>query len=347
MSAFMNPPEYVGRPDESHAPATRRFQGIASMAVSPGGRMWATWYAGSTPGEDQNNYVVLSASDDRGETWTERLIVDPDGPGPVRAFDPQLWADPTARLWFTWTQAVGHDGSVAGVWAMTTSDAGAAEPAWSEPRRLTDGVMMGKALVLSTGEWALPVSTWRTTDNSARMVVSQDQGQTWDVRGACHVPPDEREFDEHMIVERADGSLWMLVRTKYGIGGSVSHDRGATWSALEPSRLQHPSSRFFIRRLASGALLLVKHGLVDERTARSHLRAFVSRDDGRSWRGELLIDERVHVSYPDGQQADDGTIHVVYDYARTKAGQITVASFREEDVERGGEVVKRVVSDLT
>ena len=38
-----------------------------------------------------------------------------------------------------------------------------------------------------------------------------------------------------MIVERKDGSLWMLVRTQYGIGQSVSVDKGATWSQGGPS----------------------------------------------------------------------------------------------------------------
>ena len=31
-----------------------------------------------------------------------------------------------------------------------------------------------------------------------------------------------RQFDEHMFVERKDGSLWLLVRTNYGIGESIS-----------------------------------------------------------------------------------------------------------------------------
>ncbi len=35
-----------------------------------------------------------------------------------------------------------------------------------------------------------------------------------------------------MVVERKDGSLWMLLRTSYGIGQSVSADGGATWSPV-------------------------------------------------------------------------------------------------------------------
>jgi CubicO group peptidase (beta-lactamase class C family)/acetyl esterase/lipase len=283
---YLASPAHVGAPRlPEHATTNRAFQGIPSLAVAAGGRLWADWYAGVTPGEDQNNYVVVSTSGDDGRTWREVLVIDPDGPGPVRAFDPELWVAPTGELFVFWTQAAGHDGSVAGVWCIHTDQPDEERPQWSQPRRLTDGVMMCKPMVLSTGEWVLPASTWRATDSSARMIVSTDLGRTWSLRGACNVPPDVRAFDEHIIVERNDRSLWLLARTKYGIGQSVSTDRGASWPDLEPSAIAHPSARFLVRRLQSGNLLMVKHGSVDQRTGRSHLTAFVSSDDGKTLDG--------------------------------------------------------------
>ena len=333
--AYLSPPRFIGVPDQNHALTSRRFQGIPSLAISPEGRLWATWYAGKTPKEDQNNYVVIANSGDSGETWMERTIIDPDGEGPVRAFDPELWLDPDGRLWSFWAQAIGHDGAVAGVWAMINDNPDEDDSAWSQPRRLTDGVMMCKPTVLSSGEWLLPSSTWRDTDNSARAVVSTDRGQTWNVRGTCNVPREVRSFDEHMIVEKKDKSLWMLVRTEYGIGESVSKDHGETWSPLTPSPIQHPTSRFFIRCLRSGSMLLVKNGPLDKRSGRSHLTAFLSGDDGRTWSGGLLLDERSDISYPDGQQGQNGTIHVIYDFSRTGAREILMGTFTEDDVIAG------------
>jgi hypothetical protein len=52
---FFLAPRHVGPPRPLHAVTNRAFQGIPSMAVAPGGRLWATWYAGVTPGEDHNN----------------------------------------------------------------------------------------------------------------------------------------------------------------------------------------------------------------------------------------------------------------------------------------------------
>lgn len=146
------------------------------------------------------------------------------------------------------------------------------------------------------------------------------------------MPKDSRSYDEHMIIERNDGTLWMLVRTKYGVGESISKDQGKSWSELSPSKIQHPSARLFIRRLKSGNLLLVKHGPIDMKTERSHLMAFISKDDGESWSRGLLIDQRKGVSYPDGQETEDGKIYLVYDYNRVTNQNILITSFTENDI---------------
>ena len=147
------------------------------------------------------------------------------------------------------------------------------KPAWSIPRRIWHGVTLNKPTVLSTGEWMLPISLDQregfgrsraasrnsTRIRGANVFVSADQGATWQRRGAAQFPnPD---WHEHMIVERKDGTLWMLARTAKGIMQSTSTDGGRTWAApTEPPGIQQPNARFHIRRLASGRLLLVKHG---------------------------------------------------------------------------------------
>ena len=135
-----------------------------------------------------------------------------------------------------------------------------------------------------------------------------------------------------MLVERCDGSLWMLVRTRYGIGQSVSTDGGFTWSPGWPTDIAGPNSRFHIRRLASGRLLLINHRNF---TGRSHLTASLSEDDGRTWFGHLLVDERKDVSYPDATVSADGGIYMIHDRERYGAREILVSRFTEEEVARG------------
>jgi hypothetical protein len=328
------PPAYVGPPTALQAVNNRAFTGIPSMAVAPNGRLWATWYAGITPGEDHNNYVVLSTSGDNGKTWKELLVVDPDAGGPRRTFDPELWIAPDGKLRWTWSDRCGGDIPNDGLWMMVLADPNSEHTAWAPPVRIATGVMMCKPITLTTGEWALPVCTWYS-DKSSKMVVSTDGGRTFAIRGGATIAKPDRLFDEHMFVQRKDGALWLLSRTKYGIAESVSTDRGATWPDMKPSKLLHPTARFFIRRLASGNLLLVKHGPLYKRTGRSHLTAYISQDDGATWQGGLLLDERNGVSYPDGQQDQNGLIRIIYDFDRVGERLILMASFREDDVLAG------------
>ena len=65
--------------------------------------------------------------------------------------------------------------------------------------------------------------------------------------------------------------------------------------------------------------------------------AFVSEDDGRSWSKGLLLDQRPGVSYPDGQQTNDGTIYITYDYNRIKDQNILMTSFSENDILMGSD----------
>jgi predicted neuraminidase len=132
-----------------------------------------------------------------------------------------------------------------------------------------------------------------------------------------------------------------MVRCR-GLAETISQDSGRTWTAVKRIALPHPTSRFFLRRLKSGALLLVKHGPLTARVKREQLTAFISDDDGLTWQGGLMLDEREHVTYPDGVEADDGTIHIVYDHQRTPLGEVLMATFTEEDVRAGKPVTDKL-----
>lgn len=332
---FLLPTRIATDLNEAQRDEERKFQGIPTLERAPEGRLWAAWYGGGIT-EDRSNFVLLATSGDDGEHWTTVGVIDPDGDGPVRAFDPCLWHDPEGRLCLFWAQGYEkHTDRLSGVWMIRTDQSEIERPQWSTPERISDGIMMNKPEVTSAGVWLLPVAEWHR-DESAKVYASTDRGTSWGYLGGASVPDEkDRNCDEHMIVEHSDGSLLMLIRTSYGIGESRSTDGGATWSRVVPSRLAHTASRFFLRRLASGALLLVKHGPVDVTTSRRELNAYLSRDDGASWIGGLSIDEREGVSYPDGVEDPDGVIRVIYDYDRLGAKEILMAKFTESDVEAG------------
>ena len=316
-------------PKAEYADSRRMHQGMPSIERARNGRLWAAWYGGGL-GEDQHNYVMLATSGDDGRTWSPlKVVIDPDGHGPVRAFDPCLWHDPQGRLWFFWSQK--DPGSMHN-FAIMTEDASGENPVWSQPRHLSVGVMLNKPTVLTSGEWLMPTCLWRD-QRSSRILRSTNQGATFEEFGSATIPKyADRNGDENMIVERKDGSLWMLVRTGYGLGASISKDRGKTWTDVAPSGIEHAESRFFIRRLASGQLLMVRHA----GTVRSHLTAYLSADDGHTWGKGLLIDERGGVSYPDAIEGPPGEIRLIYDYNRkTVEKHVLMSVFHEDDVRRG------------
>lgn len=344
-------------PGPEYGTVSRKFQGIPGIAIAPSGRIWATWYAGGT-GEGPDNYVLLATSADRGATWSEPVaVVAP--PGNVRSFDPTLWHDPMGRMWWIWSQSYSpKEGQImdgrGGVWCVHTSESDSPNPKFSAPQRIANGVMMNKPTVLSTGEWAFPTAVWEfgnphleefRAERFSNIIVSIDNGRSFSRRGGADIP--ERCFDEHMIVELRDGRLWMLVRTLYGIGQSFSSDCGRTWSPGEDSRLGGPNSRFLLHRLNSGRLLLINHADIPAAEAlalcregktwrpRKNITARLSDDDGKTWKGDLLLDERDGVSYPDGAQDSNGLIRIIYDHERYKEGEILMAAFREEDILAG------------
>lgn len=331
LDAFVHPPVNFN-PGSEYGPDARKYQGIPGIERAPGGRLWAVWYAGKV-WEDQYNYVVGATSGDDGRTWSDlKFAIDPDGDGPMRTSDPCLWLDPGGRLWlFWWLNGSGELATV--TMAMTTDNPDDESPQWSAPRVICKGVMLNKPIVTRDGAWVFPTAIWHT-DGGCRTMVSTDKGKSWVLRGAANIPPDQRNCDEPMIVERRDGSFWQLARTNFGIAQSVSKDGGSTWTDFE-NYLPDATSRFFLRRLASGNLLLVKHGPLDKKISRSHLTAYLSEDDGATWKGGLVLDERDNVSYPDGTQAPDGTIRVIYDWNRGRDKHILMAVFTEADVLAG------------
>lgn len=363
------PPTIVTSPGPEYDESQRGAQGVPGIERAPDGRLWATWYTGKAKNgvESPTSYCVLVTSDDDGRTWSDfKLVIQPRRF--THTYDPCLWLDPNGKLWLFWAQSAGMQDGRMGVWAITTIEPDAENPAWTEPRRLSNGIMLNKPTVLAGGDWLLPVGLWRDNDGLPNVTIdaddlkpytvemlkhdlgeergtnvfrSTDQGRTFERIGQVRIPGTR--VDEHMIVERRDGSLWMLVRNNSGIAQSTSVDGGRTWSegSMFLSGRQTASKRFFLRRLQSGALLLVRNSSPTD-GARTHMTAFVSDDDGATWQGGLVLDER-ESSYPDGTQAPDGFIYVIYDHERYTltregkpgAGAVIMAKFTEADVRAG------------
>ncbi|MBO4548950.1 MAG: exo-alpha-sialidase, partial [Abditibacteriota bacterium] len=70
------PCEILYRPEDPRFDESlRRFQGVPTIAVTRGGRIYLGWYAGGTTEPHIDNYNLLVYSDDGGRTWSRPLMV--------------------------------------------------------------------------------------------------------------------------------------------------------------------------------------------------------------------------------------------------------------------------------
>ena len=335
------------------------------LEMTRGGRIWASWISG---GDGPMSFTAMNWSDDDGQTWTDVKFVI-NGHDNTRYSRTNIigtfWLDPDGQLRCYTDQSLVHFDGRAGFWESVCRNPDAKNPVWTPARRLGDGHVINKPIVLDNGDWALAAylnGTWRNRNSvfnafpeldrerGAICYVSSDKGATWEKRGVVLFPAENRaegkveDWQEAQLVQLRDGTLRMFARVIDGNRGCLmaadSRDYGRTFG---PSRrlksMDNTNARFQIRRLKSGRLIFVKHGKVANSGAqawqgRDHLTAFLSDDDGETWYGGLLLDEGPG-SYPDIFQAPNGLIYVSHDHERYKDAEIWMHCFAEEDVAAG------------
>jgi len=251
---------------------------------------------------------------------------------------------------------------------MLSTNPDAEQPEWSAPRKLADEQnLLTNPLVLEDGTWIFPTGNWRkgyvkdrrwiypdddrNRPFASRPLISPNSGRTFHLGGPLRLEIEDPDFDEYMIVERSDEGLVLFNRYHGTFLQAESSDQGETWTLQQPNGIPHVNSRFVFMKLHSGNWLLVKHGDMNwvsdleqargPQKGRSHLTAFISRDEGKTWEGGLMLDERL-CSYPYGFQDGDGTIYVSYERNRWNQPEILMARFTEADVLAG-----KPVSDST
>ena len=257
-----------------------------------------------------------------------------------------LWTDPAGMLHLFVSQSMWHNDGRMGVWETTCANPDDAKPAWSPIRRLCDGAALNKPIVLRNGTWLLPVELPRTwgpwsglfgtssTDAGAIALASTDGGKTWQRRGGVTVP--DSDWPENHFLELKDGTIRMYMRSRLGLRMAESRDEGRTWGEVtKPAGMDQPCARCQVRALASGNWIFVKH-LSPPDSYNDNKRigqiAYLSRDEGKTWEGGLVLDDRKSVTYPDVEQGPDGTIYVTHDFERGREAEIILHRFTEADI---------------
>ena len=350
--------------DNYYAAEERSWNGCPTVAVTSGGRLFAGWVTGGTAEPRVENYDVMAYSDDGGETWTEIGVIDTykngDSNKVSKVNDVQMWLDADTNVLYIFYEMSGMQSNFeknCAVWVFTIDNPDAPMTEWniSEHWYCFPGLLRNNITVLSDGTWLAAPNNYM--DGRYTVVyASTDKGATWSIRGKAYIP-QALNFDETVVTELSDGTLWMTVRTARGaIYQSFSFDKGATWTLGVASEFANPSSRFQFFTTKSGAICAIWN---DSSSARVNLKAALSYDDGKTWTKPLTIYAPKN-SYPDFSIEKDGTIHVVFDSGRYKStnswqdrngttyyGAIYHVALTEEQIKNGGYLMAAELNTVT
>ncbi|MBE6760947.1 MAG: exo-alpha-sialidase [Ruminococcaceae bacterium] len=363
--------------DYGYSPDKRGYQACPTIAITSEDTIYGAVMAdpeGYTflGGENHYCYVAVMRSRD-GIVWEDPIAVfDPDGDGPARTFEPILWTShDRKRIYLSYTQAAGTSSNVGGkvgTWITYTDNPEDPCPEWSTPIRVIDGMTDSKPFLATDGYWYWSTAFWalwhrRFFDESAPEtrpgvhIYRSNNCLEW--VHICDIPKTNWGIAEPTIIEANNGELLLIERTS----GSTplrksSLKNPAVWTVPEPMRadMNNPESaqmntvdsRNFFGVLPSGKMLFVFHN--NDTRKRDTLTVALSEDGGVTWPYKLLIDERLHSTYPFVDVTSNGEILIIHDHGRIRpsndgkgGGEILLARITEEDIMAGKLVTPKAV----
>jgi sialidase-1 len=276
---------------------------IPAAVVSPKGTLLAFCEGRKHGRSDTGDIdVVLRRSFDGGKTWRPLQVVADFGPDTIGNPCPVVDRK-TGTIWLPLTKNLGsesekviRDGTSKGgrtVWLTRSTDDGAT---WSKLVEITRSVRRddwtwyatgpGCGIRLRSGRLVIPCdhNVRGTRARHSHVIYSDDGGRSWKVGGVLG-----EHTNECQIVERADGSLLLNMRSYHGKNRravATSKDGGLTWSevklddALVEPVCQASLLRYTLARDGGKDRLLFAN---PASTKREKLTVRLSYDEGRTW----------------------------------------------------------------
>jgi len=314
-----------------------------SVVVLPGGKVLAvfTGIRGRGPHRGVGCY-----SRDGGKSWSAPAVLfGGEAPGSDAG---ESYADPnivivSERRVMVFCVSLRHDEKVWDLsrtrfWRRISEDGGESfGPVEELPRHKKyyvgtthPGMRLQNGTLIMGYSWDQPAEAGHPADGEGTMdlvagvLISRDEGMTWQPGGDCYADTSRAEnalphatngLDEPAVVELPDGDLFMLARTGTNrLWQSFSRDGGLTWEEPTPSPLTSHNCPAALLRPAGGAVLAVYN---NHPTRRFNLSAAISTDGCRTWSAPRKIgpiggSAETEAAYPGVCQLPDGTLAAVF-----------------------------------
>lgn len=326
---------------ETYAFSDRRWNGLPTVCLTEGGRLWAGFMTGGYGEPDPLNYNAFHYSDDGGVTWSEESLVIDQKDEDRYLYQPHLFMHEGKMLLYL---------NNAGQNVITIENPDCENP--SENLKLSKatkvlGYNSAHRPTILSEKWD---NIWLfSAENSAsenNLIYASTNGLKWEEYSTVSSSNGNRRWWEAQITECADGTLIHMSRLENGADGGMqlaySYDGGETWTQTQANNgrpFLSYCNKSHMQLLDSGNLLLL---VACSKLGRQNLTAFLSEDNGKTWPYSLSLDARDQFGdsfgcgYPEAAnlQGENGEIYAVWD-ARFSYAEIGCARFTEEDIKAG------------
>jgi len=236
--------------------------------------------------------IMAKWSEDEGENWSAPFLVQ-DNIGKLNVMEANLLRLPSGRVLLSFLQkdSEGYGDTAGGLLHAMLIHSDDECRTWSDISQITEGDAYwcgtnDRFVRLSTGRILLPIGEFHS---GCHVWLSDDDGATWRKGKQGLHPPEGQRYAEPTVVELADGTVAMFIRTDLGrIHIAHSQDGGDTWVMHNEEGPCSTYSPCMVKRVPESDDLLL---IWNNHHRRTNLSTAISRDHGETWSNFRILEE--------------------------------------------------------
>ncbi len=257
------------------------------------GRLLLAWSKFVGRSDHATADIAAKFSNDKGLTWGEEFIIQ-ENIGKQNVMSISFLRLRSGKILFFFLQK-----NASNDLQLFVRESADEAKTWSKPLRITQGMGYfimnnARAIQLKKGRILAPIAYCPDISKESKnqvgfCYISDDEGKTW-FKGNGQVSFDDSPVMEPGLVQRADGSVLMNIRTSLGfVYQSFSYDRGNNWTEATPMTLVSPASPATTIRVpdSSDILIIWNNNPLGNKAnwqKRTPLTSAISSDGGKTWR---------------------------------------------------------------